>query len=119
MTQEPTTYLRIRRANGVAIVSFLTPYLQTEEVITNVGAELFKLVEEEGFTKILLSFDGVRFVSSAMLAEVIKLHKALSKSKGRLRLCSLDPTVREVLRVSQLDRLLEVFDDEAAALNKF
>jgi anti-sigma B factor antagonist len=53
-----------------------------------------------------------------MLAQIVKLHKKLAKVKGRLRICCLTPALQEVLRTSQLDKLLEVFPDEAAALTK-
>ncbi len=119
MTAEPSTHLRILKNNGVAIVSFLTPYLQTEEVIQEVGEELFRLVEDEGFTKVLLSFSGVRFISSSMLAQMVKLQKKLAKTKGRLRVSNLPPAMREVMHTSHLDKMLEVFDDEPAALVKF
>jgi anti-sigma B factor antagonist len=119
MSQDPTTYLRIRRTNGVAVVSFLTPYLQTDEVIQKVAADLSHLVEDEGFTKVLLSFQGVRFLSSAMLAQMVKLQKKLSKVKGRVRVSTLPPAMKEVMRVSQLDKMIEVFDDDTTALETF
>src|SRR5947209_3410306 len=112
MSQEPNPHLRIRRDDGIAVVNFLTPYLQTEEVIQRVGEDLFRLVDEEGFTKVLLSFTGVRFLSSSMLAQMVKLQKKMTKVKGRVRLSGLPPAMKEVMHVSQLDRLLEVFDDE-------
>ena len=111
--------LHVRSNAGVAVVGFASPYLQSEQVIEKVGAELLDLVDEQGFTKVILSFNGVRFASSSMLAQVVKLHKKLMKQKGMLRLCSLTPSLREVLKVSQLDRLLDVHEDEASALNKF
>jgi anti-sigma B factor antagonist len=119
MSEESTEHLRLRFVNGVGIISFATPYLQSEDIIEKVGVEIFELADRWDFSKILLSFEGVRFVSSSMLGVVVKLHKKLAKTKGRVRLCSLTPSLRDVLRASQLDKLLEVFDDEVAALAKF
>ena len=119
MSEPEYKHLRVRHKLDVAIVGFTTAYLQSEEDATKAGTELFDLVENQEVTKMVLSFDGVRFVSSSMLAQVIKLHKALAKAKGKLRLCTLSPTVRDVLRASQLDKMLDVYDDEAAALVKF
>jgi anti-sigma B factor antagonist len=119
MSQDTSSNLFVRRVGDVTIVGFASAYLQNEDVATRTGAELFKLVEGKDGPKLVLSFDGVRFVSSSMLAQVIKLHKTVTKAKGRLRLCSLEPTVRDVLHASQLDRMLEVYNDEAAALAKF
>jgi anti-sigma B factor antagonist len=119
MSEDTTTYLRIRRDEGVAVVNFLTPYLQTEDVIQKVAVELARLVDEEGFTKVLLSFTGVRFLSSSMLAQIVKLQKKLTKVKGRVRISGLPPAMKEVMHISQLDRMLEVFDDEPEALVAF
>jgi anti-sigma B factor antagonist len=119
MTQESSQHLRIRHVNGVAVVSFLTPYLQTEDVIEKVGAGLFHLVDEEGFAKVVLSFEGVRFLSSSMLAQMVRLHKKLVKVKGHLRVCNLPAAMKDVMHVSQLDKMLEVFEKEADALEKF
>jgi len=119
MPQESPQQLNVRYVGGVTIVSFATSYLQSEDAIEKVGNQLSELAGEQGYTKILLSFDGVRFVSSSMLAQVVKLHKKLAKAKGRLRICSLAPSIKEVLHASQLDRMLEVYDNEEAALNKF
>ena len=119
MSQGNAQHIQYKTTNFVTVVGFTSPYLQAEEVIEKVGIELFDLVETKGLTKIILSFNGVRFVSSSMLAQVVKLHKRLAKAKGRLRICCLAPELSEVLRVSQLDKLLEIFPDEALALAKF
>lgn len=119
MTQESTQNLRLNFVNGVAVIGFATPYLQTEDAIAKVGEELFELAGRWDFSKVLITFEGVRFVSSSMLAQIVKLQKQLARNKGRVRLCNLTPTLREVLRASQLDRLMEVFEDEKAALAKF
>ncbi len=102
----------------MAIVSFTTPYLQTEDVIEKVGEELTDLAEVQGYNKLIVSFDGIRFASSSMLAQIFKLHKKTSKSKGWLKLCCVTPTLKEVLRASQLDKLLEVHETEEAAIAK-
>lgn len=112
-------HLRQRQIGDVLVVGFDTPYLQTEELVEKVGVDLNDLVSHHQPEKMVLSFDGVRFVSSSMLAQVVKLHKRLAKNKAKLRLCALAPAIREVLRASQLDRLLDVHDDETAALNRF
>lgn len=119
MKQSEYKHIRVRHKLDVAIVGFATPYLQSEEDVNHASAELFDLVENHEVLKLILSFDGVRFVSSSMLAQVIRLHKTLAKAKGQLRLCALSNPVRDILHASQLDKMLDVHADEAAALVKF
>lgn len=119
MSQDAPGHVQYRTDKGVTVVGFVSPYLQAEADIEKVGAELFDLVEKKGLTKLVLTFHGVRFVSSSMLAQVVKLQKVVTKAGGRLRLCSLSPQLLEVVHKSHLDKLLDVAEDEAAALTKF
>src|SRR5438105_1892056 len=119
MAQESSPHLHYRTDKGVTVVGFSSPYLQAEADIEKVGAELIDLVEKKGLTKVVLTFQGVRFVSSSMLAQVVKLQKAVTRAGGKLRVCSLAPVLLEVIQKSHLDKLLDVVPDETAALNKF
>ena len=120
MSQGSSPHLHYRTDyKGVTVVGFNSPYLQAEADIEKVGADLLDLVENKGLTKLVLTFQGVRFVSSSMLAQVVKLHKAVAKAGGKLRVCSLAPALLEVVQKSHLDKLLDVVPDEAAAMTKF
>ena len=68
----------------------------------------------------LLNLSGIRYLSSSMLVRLINLQKTeVVQSEGQLVLCCLTPVMRDTFRVSRLDRLFEIFDDEAAALESF
>ncbi|MFO0911258.1 MAG: STAS domain-containing protein [Isosphaeraceae bacterium] len=119
MSQDTPHNLRYRRMLDTLVVGFTTPYLQTEDLVEKVGTELFDLIAEYKPTRVVLSFDGVRFVSSSMLALIIKLHKAMIKEKGKLRICALAAPIRDVIHSCQFDRLLDIHEDETAALANF
>jgi anti-sigma B factor antagonist len=119
MAQDAAKHIQYHTDKGVTVVGFNSPYLQAEADIEQVGRELFDLVETKGLNRIVLTFQGVRFMSSSMLAQVVKLQKLVSKAKGRLRVCALAPPLLEVVQKSHLDKLLDVVPDEQAALNKF
>src|SRR3954447_6472677 len=89
MTQGTSPHLQYRTDQGVTVVGFASPYLQSEAEIETVGAELRDLVEKQGLTRLVLTFQGVRVVSSSMLAQVVELHRTVAKAGGKLRLCSL------------------------------
>lgn len=74
---------------------------------------------EKGEHWILLNFDGVAFVDSAGLGEMIGAYAALVRRGGLLRLVNVSERLAHLLALTQLDRLLEVYEDEAAALASF
>ena len=50
---------------------------------------------------------------------LVKLHRKIQATKGRLRLCGLRPVILDAFKVSQFDKIFEIFPDEASALKKF
>jgi anti-sigma B factor antagonist len=54
-----------------------------------------------------------------MLAHLVKLLNKVKEVKGKLRLCGLRPPVLDAFRVSNFDKIFEIFPDETSALKKF
>ena len=119
MSPSDRQHLRVEVVTGIMIVSIVDTELLAEEVIQEVGAQLFPLVDEQGLDRLVLSFREVRYMSSAMIGQLMKLHKKVLKAQGRLILCGFSPDIREVFRISNLDRLLEIVENERSALDKF
>jgi len=113
-------YITYTNVGGVAVVNFLeTVSMFDSDKVTDVGRELMDLVESKRFVKLLLNLTNARFVSSAMLANLVKLHRRVQEAKGGIRLCCLRPVIMDAFKVSNFDRIFEIFADEAAALKKF
>lgn len=53
------------------------------------------------------------------MAVLLELNRKLKASEGRLALCWLSPHLRQVFEVTRLDKTLNIYDDEEAALETF
>jgi anti-anti-sigma factor len=116
---EPDGHPRVlvRHIERTALVWFANAeVLFDESSVRAVGDRLDRLVSEEGHTRLLLDLRGVRYVSGAMLGRLAALQQKLGRAHGRIQLCGLDPLVRDVLRISRLEREFDLCDDEAQAL---
>lgn len=111
--------LFVERIDGVTVATFADPSILAEEVIRDVDEQLSLLLEGSGSGKVLLSFRDVKFMSSAMLAVLVKVARRVEKAKGRLKICCLAPPLMEVFRMTRFDRLFEIHDGEASALDSF
>ncbi len=110
----------VKYVEGVAVVSFRESLAMFEgDKVETVGRELSDLADSRKEPRILLNLCNAHFMSSAMLAHLVKLHRKLQGAKGRIRLCGLRPVIMDAFKVSQFDRIFEIFPDEAAALKKF
>jgi anti-sigma B factor antagonist len=113
-------YITYKNVDGVAVVNFMeTVSMFDADKVRDVGEELLDLVDSKKYSKLLLNMSNARFVSSAMLAHLVKLHRRVQEAKGKVRLCCLRPVIMDAFRVSNFDKIFEIFADEAAALKKF
>src|ERR1035438_5594656 len=74
---------------------------------------------EKGEHWILLSFENVESVDSAGLGEMVAAYAALTRRGGTVRLLNVSGHLAHLLARTQLDRLFDVYDNEAAALASF
>jgi anti-sigma B factor antagonist len=110
----------VKDVGGVAVVSFPEVLAMFEgDKVQAVGAELINLAATRTEPRILLNLSNAHFMSSAMLAVLVKLHRRVQDAKGRIKLCGLRPVILDAFKVSQFDRIFEIHPDEASALKKF
>ena len=106
--------------NGARVVSFANGKLLAEGIIKQSGAELLAVASDAvPGEKIVLNFDGVSFMSSAMLGKLIKFHKQCRQGQVELKVCSIAPEIFEVFKITKLDKAFEVYKDEEQALASF
>ena len=113
-------YLTVSEVNGVAVITFLESASMVEgDKVESLAKELFGVIESKKYKKIVLNLYNAGYMSSAMLAQLVRLHRKMQDVKGKVRLCCLRPPVMDAFKVSQFDRLFEIYADEPTALKKF
>ena len=105
--------------NGVTIVHFTEAKLVDQRDINLIGAELTKMAESGGVSKMLINMENVRYLSSAMLGKLISLHKTLRTHKATLKLCSIAPPIYEVFEITRLDKVFDIQPTEEKGLARF
>src|SRR5215475_13108300 len=67
----------------------------------------------------LLDLRSVTYISSTGVGTLIKCYRAVLKQKGHVKLLSPSQSVRNILAISKLDGVFEIFSDEPDALLSF
>ena len=73
----------------------------------------------EGRKNILLNFAGIKYVDSSGIGELVSALVALNREEGHLKLSNLTERVEEVMTLSSLRSLFEIYRDESQAVNTF
>ena len=78
-----------------------------------------KLVKDRSVSKLVLNMEKVQYLSSSALGRMMKLHKTLTSHKGALKLCSLQPDLAEIFKITRLDTAIKLYKDSATAVKSF
>jgi len=103
----------------VTVVRFVDRKILDESNIQQMGNELFRLVEEDKKSRLLLNFSNVEFLSSGALGKLITLDRKIKAANGKLKLSNIRPEIYEVFAITKLNKLFDIKDDEASALAAF
>lgn len=113
-------HLRLRDADGVAVVGFVDSELMyATDLVLDIGSELKSVLKDLGRNLILLEFDDVQYVSSTMLAQLAHLEREVRAAKGQLKICGLGPILKDTFRIGRFDFIFDIHPDEASALKSF
>lgn len=74
---------------------------------------------EEGKKRILLNLGGVSYIDSSGIGELVSSYTAINKEGGQLKLLNLTQKLQDLLTITKLLTVFDVFEDEAKALNSF
>jgi anti-anti-sigma factor len=121
MAATPTIKMSVERVVDVTVVRFEDKEIVFNELaIADLSRRLLALVENDGTRRLILNFEVVEGLCSYLLGTLFRLQKRLVEElKGRLVFCGIKKHLREVFQITTLDRLVEIVDDEQAALQKF
>jgi anti-sigma B factor antagonist len=72
-----------------------------------------------GRTKLVLDFRDVPYIDSQAMAVIIRTHSTLGRQGGGLKLLQVSGHVCELLTITGLSSVLEMFDTEADAVASF
>ena len=81
--------------------------------------QAIRCLVDEGKTKILLNLADVTHIDSVGLGELISSHITLGNKGGQIKLINLTERIRDLMTITKLLTVFDVYDDEADALASF
>jgi anti-sigma B factor antagonist len=120
MTEKHGTHWLEREDRGeITIARLKTPKLLDDDVARAVFDPLAVLVGEMGRSKLVLNLAPVEYMPSLALGKLVMLNRKAEAAKGRLALCHLSDAVRNVLDVTCLTPVFQIYATEQEAVDSF
>jgi anti-sigma B factor antagonist len=114
----------IRQAGDVTILDLAGRISVGEALAFGPGSgtvlgDVIRELANKGHRKILLNLRDVKYIDSSGMGDVVRSFTSLWRQGGDLKLFGPTLPVLEVLRITNLHKVLEIKDDEASAVQSF
>jgi anti-sigma B factor antagonist len=107
----------IQEADGVSVVGLNGRIVLGEE--SGALREAVKDLMTAGKKKVVLNMSNVTYIDSAGLGILVAAYVSAKTQGASIRLCALGLKFREVLQITRLLTIFEVYDTPAAAIHSF
>jgi anti-sigma B factor antagonist len=107
-------YFRLEFRGGIAVVNFVDI-----QIGPDAREELYGLAEDDGHKRILLDFSNIWALTSCALGILTNLQRKVEGAGGRMKLCSLNPNLIQLMRMTKLEQFFDIHDSREDALRAF
>lgn len=108
----------IERRNGKVVILDLEGNIRLGEDSTQFRQFIRQLVQN-GEKSVLLNLENITYVDSSGLGEIVAGFTSLEKVGGTMKLINLNSRISELMMITKLLTVFEVFDSEKAAVESF
>jgi anti-sigma B factor antagonist len=108
---------KVRRVDNVAIVDLHGKITLGEN--TGILRDELRSLLAQGTKSILLNMQGVGYVDSAGLGELVGAYTTATNQGGSVKLLNLQGKMKDLMQITKLETIFPTFDDEKAAVASF
>jgi anti-sigma B factor antagonist len=109
--------ISVRHVDSVAVID-LSGRITLGEAAGSLRDRIKELVTGQS-KDILLNLADVTYIDSSGLGELVGAFATVNNRSGRLKLLGLQPRVHELMHLTKLYSVFEIFTDEATAIRSF
>ncbi|MDB5352735.1 MAG: hypothetical protein JWN86_3982 [Planctomycetota bacterium] len=113
------TRIALEDEDGVPVIRIYDRQIMDDRIVREVGDQIMAALPPSGPVRLILDFANVTMISSAMIGRLVVLQRRADATGGLLRLCEIGSAVRDVLRTTNLDRVLKITRDRREAREAF
>ena len=103
--------ISVEYAENAAIVTFINEKILEDRDIQALQESIMSVIEQAGRINLILDFHNVQFLSSAALGLLIRISKKIYEQDGQLRLCSINPKIYEIFKITRLTKIFDIYQD--------
>ena len=100
--------ISVKQDNDLTIVTLNDGQILREDHIKQIEESIMPLIEQATCPNLLLDFCHVKYMSSAFLGLLVKIHKRICERKGNLKLCSINRGIYRAFKITKLNKVFDI-----------
>ncbi|MHC4414564.1 MAG: STAS domain-containing protein [Planctomycetota bacterium] len=112
-------YLDVRTIANARVIEFSRSDVTDPAYIKQAGEEIDRLVMKLKRPRVVIDFQRVHRLSSAMLGMLVALKQTVEKQDGELRIASVSENIYDIFKLTKLDNVLKICDSPEEAVESF
>jgi anti-sigma B factor antagonist len=76
------------------------------------------LFQQKG-VNVLVNFEGINYLDSTGIGELVGYMNKFTENNRHLKILNPQERIRKLLKITKLDSIFEIYEDEKAALKSF
>ncbi len=111
MAEGNAPLIRFRRKGRITVGTVHASSVLSSINIVAFGSQVLRYLATHPGANLLLNFENVDYLSSAVLTELLRIHRAIQETEGNLRLCGISKTIREIFEITNLDQIFSIHEE--------
>jgi len=108
--------ISVQYTETATVITFTKEKILEERDIQNLQESIMPVIEQSEQAQFILDFRNVQFLSSAVLGLLLRVSKKVYEKNSTLRMCSINPKIYEIFKITRLNKIFDIYDDLDAAL---
>ena len=108
--------VKTRKVDGVVIIDLSGRLTIGEPVL--LLRETLRVQVNDGARQFILNLGDVGYIDSSGLGELVSAYTTVRNKQGDVKLLNLTSKAKDLLQMTKLLTVFDVYDDEATAINK-
>ena len=101
--------LRCKSESEILTIFITDPKILDGPTIEQIYKDLVAVLEKTEQQNVILDFQAVQFMSCAALGMLIRINKKCKEFKANLKLCSIHPDIKQVFKITGLDKVFTIY----------
>jgi anti-sigma B factor antagonist len=109
---QPAQYIDFSEQPPITIGNIVQTDVLDGSNVLDFGGQVLEYISENSTKQLLLSFENIRYMSSAALTELLRINQAIRENDGTVRLCAMNADIQNIFKITNLEKLFVIHENE-------